>query len=299
MNEDYILSPHQGVSITINPKERDLGELTVRRFLPHSMQRKVGPFVFFDHMGPAQFAPGQGVDIRPHPHVCLATLTYLFAGSIVHRDSLGFVQEILPGEVNWMTAGRGIVHSERTGTVARSKGQQLHGLQLWVALPEGSEEVEPEFFHYEKDDIPQWQYEGSTMRLIAGTAFGESSPVRTFSRLFYLDVEIPQSGAVQLPDDYSERGVYVITGSLDFNGAHLTAGTMAVFDESVSVELNATEGSRLVMFGGDPITERYLEWNFVASTRARLEQARDDWRSGRFPVIPDDAQEYIPLPQEG
>jgi len=299
MNEDYILSPCQGVSITINPRERDLGELTVRRFLPHSMQRKVGPFVFFDHMGPAEFAPGQGFDIRPHPHVCLATITYLFAGSIVHRDSLGFVQEILPGEVNWMTAGRGIVHSERTGTVARNKGQHLHGLQLWVALPEGSEEVNPEFFHYEKDEIPQWQYEGSTMRLIAGTVFGETSPVRTYSRLFYLDVEIPQSGAVHLPDDYSERGVYVISGSVDFGGAHIAAGTMVVFDESASVELTTAGGSRLVMFGGDPITERYLEWNFVASTRARLEQARDDWSNGRFPVIPDDAEEFIPLPQQG
>lgn len=299
MNEDYILSPSQGVSLLINSRERDLGDFTVRRFLPHSMQRKVGPFVFFDHMGPADLAPGQGVDIRPHPHVCLATITYLLEGSMVHRDSLGYMQEILPGEVNWMTAGRGIVHSERASAAARSSGQKLHGLQLWVALPENAEEVEPEFFHYERDVIPQWQHENSTMRLIAGTAFGEKSPVKTYSRLFYLDVEMQESGVVHLPDDYSERGAYIISGSLNFDGACIEAGTMAVFNEGALVELTASCNTRLVILGGDPITERYMEWNFVASTRERIEQAKDDWRNGRFPVIPDDAEEYIPFPQEG
>ena len=299
MNEDYILSPSQGVSLYIRSQERDLGDFTVRRFLPHSMQRKVGPFVFFDHMGPAGFAPGQGIDIRPHPHVCLATITYLFEGSIVHRDSLGYVQEIRPGEVNWMTAGRGIVHSERTGAAARGSGQNFHGLQLWVALPEESEEVEPEFFHYDRDAIPVLHYQNSTMRLVAGTVFGETSPVKTYSRLFYVDVEMPESGAVLLPNDYSERGVYIISGSLDCRGAPIEAGTLAVFNEDAAVELTASRNTRLVMLGGDPITERYLDWNFVASTRERIEQAKDDWRNGRFPIIADDAQEYIPLPQEG
>jgi len=299
MNEDYILSPSQGVSLYIRSQERDLGDFTVRRFLPHSMQRKVGPFVFFDHMGPAGFAPGQGIDIRPHPHVCLATITYLFEGSIVHRDSLGYVQEIRPGEVNWMTAGRGIVHSERTGAAARGSGQNFHGLQLWVALPEESEEVEPEFFHYDRDAIPVLHYQNSTMRLVAGTVFGETSPVKTYSRLFYVDVEMPESGAVLLPNDYSERGVYIISGSLDCRGAPIEAGTLAVFNEDAAVELTASRHTRLVMLGGDPITERYLDWNFVASTRERIEQAKDDWRNGRFPIIADDAQEYIPLPQEG
>lgn len=299
MNEDYILSPSQGVSLYIRSQERDLGDFTVRRFLPHSMQRKVGPFVFFDHMGPAGFAPGQGIDIRPHPHVCLATITYLFEGSIVHRDSLGYVQEIRPGEVNWMTAGRGIVHSERTGAAARGSGQNFHGLQLWVALPEESEEMEPEFFHYDRDAIPVLHYQNSTMRLVAGTVFGETSPVKTYSRLFYVDVEMPESGAVRLPNDYSERGVYIISGSLDCRGAPIEAGTMAVFNEDAAVELTASRNTRLVMLGGDPITERYLDWNFVASTRERIEQAKDDWRNGRFPIIADDAQEYIPLPQEG
>ena len=299
MNEDYILSPGEGVSIFINPAERDLGEFTVRRFLPHHMQRKVGPFVFFDHMGPAVFAAGQGIDIRPHPHSCLATITYLFEGSIVHRDSLGYVQEILPGEVNWMTAGRGIVHSERTGAAARSSGQVLHGLQLWVALPDESEEVAPEFFHYEREAIPTLRHEHATMRLIAGSAFGETSPVRTYSRLFYLDVELPASATVGLPGDYSERGVYIISGSVAIAGAPMEAGTMAVLDEVGSAEITATRDSRLVMFGGDPITERYLEWNFVASNRQRIEQAKDDWRNHRFPIIEDDAEEFIPLPGEG
>ena len=298
MKEDYLLSPCHGVSLFINAKERDLGNLAIKRYLPHDLQRKVGPFVFFDHMGPADFGPGQGVDIRPHPHVCLATITYLISGSLVHRDSLGYVQEILPGEVNWMTAGRGIVHSERTGPAARASGQNLHGLQVWVALPEEFEEVEPEFFHYEKEEIPQWQHENSTMRLIAGTAYGETSPVRTYSRLFYLDVEIPASGEISLPNDYSERGMYLISGVLQYNEALIEAGTMVIFNEDAVVEIQASRDSRLVMFGGDPLTERHLEWNFVASSRKRLEQARDDWENGRFQAIPDDAGESIPYPRE-
>jgi redox-sensitive bicupin YhaK (pirin superfamily) len=198
-----------------------------------------------------------------------------------------------------MTAGRGIVHSERTGAAARGSGQNFHGLQLWVALPEESEEMEPEFFHYDRDAIPVLHYQNSTMRLVAGTVFGETSPVKTYSRLFYVDVEMPESGAVRLPNDYSERGVYIISGSLDCRGAPIEAGTMAVFNEDAAVELTASRNTRLVMLGGDPITERYLDWNFVASTRERIEQAKDDWRNGRFPIIADDAQDYIPLPQEG
>ena len=298
MKEDYILSPCHGVSLFINATQRDLGNLAITRYLPHDLQRKVGPFVFFDHMGPAEFARGQGVDIRPHPHVCLATITYLFSGSLVHRDSLGYVQEILPGEVNWMTAGRGIVHSERTGPAARASGQMLHGLQVWVALPEEFEEVEPEFFHYHSGEIPQWQHENSTMRLIAGTAYGETSPVRTYSRLFYLDAEIPGSGGIRLPNDYTERGLYLISGTLHYDDALIEAGTMVIFNEDTVVEVQASRDSRLVMFGGDPLTERYLEWNFVASTRKRIEQARDDWNNGRFPGIPDDTREFIPFPRE-
>lgn len=296
MKEDYILSPCRGVSLYIKATERDLGDFVIKRYLPHDLQRKVGPFVFFDHIGPADFGPGQGVDIRPHPHICLATITYLFTGSLLHRDSLGYVQEILPGEVNWMTAGRGIVHSERTGAAARASGQSLHGLQVWVALPEEFEEVEPEFFHYEREEIPQWQYENSTMRLIAGTAYGETSPVKTYSRLFYLDVEIPRSGGIQLPNDYSERGMYLISGTLHYNDAPIEAGTMVIFNEDAAVEIQASRDSHLVMFGGDPLMERYMEWNFVASTRKRIEQARDDWINGRFQAIPDDAQESIPFP---
>ena len=282
----------------INARERNLGDFTVKRYLPHDLQRKVGPFVFFDHMGPVDIAAGQGIDIHPHPHVCLATITYLFTGSLVHRDSLGYVQEILPGEVNWMTAGRGIVHSERAGETDRANGQSFHGLQVWVALPEDFEEVEPEFRHYERENIPRWQYENCTMRLIAGTAYGRTSPVRTYSRLFYVDVEISDSGQLRLPDDYSERGIYLISGTLNYNGVPIEAGTMVIFNDNAIVEMRASRDSRLVMFGGDPLTERYLEWNFVASTRERIERARDDWINGRFPVIPDDAGESIPYPRE-
>lgn len=296
MSEDFILDPCPGASLFIKARARELADLTVKRFLPHRLQRKVGPFVFFDHMGPAVFPPGKGVDVRPHPHICLATITYLYEGSIMHRDSLGYAQEILPGEVNWMTAGRGIVHSERSTVESRTKEQRLHGLQVWVALPEEYEEVEPEFIHYDADTIPIFDQGNSTLTLIAGNVFGKSSPVNTHSPLFYLNASMPAGATVTVPDNYSERASYLVSGSVEFNDIKIEPQTMAVYDEDKEIIIKANENSELVMFGGDPITERYLEWNFVASSKERIEQAKDDWKNQRFDKVPGDEEEFIPLP---
>lgn len=296
VNEEYIESPCDGIAAIIQSRERDLGSFSVRRFLPHNNCRKVGPFVFFDHMGPAQFSRGQGLDVRPHPHIGLATVTYLYEGEIVHRDSLGCVQSITPGAVNWMTAGKGIVHSERTGDVARASGQRMHGLQVWVALPEEYEETGPEFHHYEPGDLPVVSLDNVTMTIIAGSLFASESPVRTFSPLFYVDVDMPAATTLQIPDDYAERAVHVIAGEVDINGRNVQPFNMVICREAESIRITAVQQSRLVIFGGAPITDRYLWWNFVSSSRARIEQAKQDWQQGRFDPVPGET-ESIPLPE--
>ena len=293
--EDVILAPAPGVRLQLKPRARDLGGFFVRRYLPHAKQRKVGPFVFFDHMGPADFTPGDGINVRPHPHIGLATITYLYEGEIRHRDSLGVVQDIRPGEVNWMTAGSGIVHSERTSPENRESGQQLNGLQVWVALPEEAEEVDPEFFHYDATDIPELGNGETSLRVIAGTAFGATSPVKIYSPLFYVDATLPAGDNVILPTEYAERAIYVLSGSVSCRGLNIEAQDMVVFEPGEEIDLQAEAQSTLVMFGGDPISQRHMYWNFVSSSRERLEQAKQDWQAQRFPSVPDD-EEFIPLP---
>jgi redox-sensitive bicupin YhaK (pirin superfamily) len=280
----------------IEPRLHDLGGFGVRRVLPHLEARHVGPFVFFDHIGPAAFPPGQGIDVRPHPHIGLATVTYLFEGAIEHRDSLGFVQVIRPGDVNWMTAGRGIVHSERTPAPERAGGHGLHGIQVWVALPRDAEETAPSFHHHCAGTLPLFEREGVSLRLVLGTAYGHDSPVRTFSDMFYLGAEFPAGASLRLPPEHAERGVYVAAGTLAVDGIELPAQHLAVLAPGKDVELRASDWVQAILFGGASLDgERHLWWNFVSSSRERIEQAKRDWVESRFGTVPGDA-EFIPLP---
>jgi hypothetical protein len=282
--------------IAIKPQERDLGGFSVRRLLPSAARRTVGPFVFFDHMGPADFAPGHGIDVRPHPHIGLATVTYLFEGAIEHRDSLGTVQTITAGDVNWMTAGRGIVHSERSPADLRRSGYRMQGLQTWVALPRGQEGCDPAFVHHPGASLPVIDMPGVAMRLIAGSAFGQTSPVAVASSMFYIAVEMEAGASFVLPDEYEERAVYVLTGDIGINDGRLDATSMAVLNPSEPVTLRAHTPTRLMLLGGAPLDgERFLWWNFVASDRAAIEEASERWRQGGFDPVPGET-EFIPLP---
>jgi redox-sensitive bicupin YhaK (pirin superfamily) len=284
------------VELVIEPRERDLGAFSVRRLLPVARRRMVGPFIFFDHMGPAELAPGKGLDVRPHPHIGLATVTYLFEGEIMHRDSLGFELPIRPGAVNWMTAGRGIVHSERSGDRERAAASRLHGIQSWVALPLEHEDEEPSFTHYDADRLPRLDVDGVRMRLIAGSAFGERSPVATFSELHYLDAEFPAGGALTLDAALGERACHIVSGAIEVAGERHEAGRMLVFRNGAAVALRAPVASRVMLFGGAALEgERHIWWNFVASSKDRLEAAKRAWKDGRFPKVPGD-DEFIPLP---
>ena len=286
------------IELTIASRERDIGGFSVRRVLPSAARRLVGPFIFFDEMGPADFPAGRGIDVRPHPHIGLATVTYLFEGEILHRDSLGFVQAIRPGAVNLMVAGRGIVHSERTGPDERKRGTRLHGIQSWIALPQAREETEPAFHHHPADSLPVIEREGARLRLIAGEAFGKRSPVETFSPLFYVEAELAQGARLQLPADFRERAVYVVTGAASVAGRSIEASTMAVFAEAAEVALTAEAETRLMLLGGEPLYgKRHIWWNFVSSRPERIEEAKADWQEGRFAKVPGD-DEFIPLPSE-
>ena len=278
-------------------RKRDIGGFSVERLLPAAVRRSVGPFVFFDHMGPAQLAPGNGIDVRPHPHINLATVTYLFEGEIVHRDSVGSVQPIRPGAINWMTAGRGIVHSERTGAELRKAGSRVHGLQLWVGLPKAHEEVEPEFAHYPADSLPQLDDGGVRVRVLAGSAYGATSPVRTLSPLFYVEAMIAAGKELPVPAGPQERAAYVVEGVLGCGSDRVEASRMVVFAAGSNPVLRAQTDVRLVMIGGAPLDgERYLWWNFVSSSRERIEQAKRDWKEGRFAQVPGET-EFIALPE--
>jgi redox-sensitive bicupin YhaK (pirin superfamily) len=293
-----IIAPMDANSLKIiDPRAHDLGGFSVRRVLPHINARHVGPFVFFDHMGPAAFPPGQGIDVRPHPHIGLATVTYLFEGAIEHRDSLGFVQTIRPGDVNWMTAGSGIVHSERSPAAERAAGHTLHGIQVWVALPQDAEETEPSFHHHGADALPRIERDGVAMRLVIGSAFGLRSPVLTFSEMFYLGAAFEPGSALSLPPEHAERAVYVAAGALEIGGQAIAAGQLAVLPPGADVVLRAPAATRAILFGGAPLDgERHLWWNFVASSRERIERAKDDWRAGNFGGVPGET-EFIPLPE--
>ncbi|HEY7890292.1 MAG TPA: pirin family protein [Steroidobacteraceae bacterium] len=282
----------------IDARARDLGGFTVGRVLPSSARQLIGPFIFFDHMGPATFAAGCGIDVRPHPHIGLATVTYLFEGEIVHRDSLGSQQPIRPGDVNWMTAGRGIAHSERTAVELRQRGSRLDGLQLWVALPRSHEEIDPEFHHHPGRDVPAFGVGGASVRLLAGHAYGQTSPVRTFSPLFYLDAALPADSELPLPDEHEERAAYVVSGTVFCGNEQAERGRMLVFTPGAPATLRAVSDARVALIGGAPIDgERHIFWNFVSSSQARIEQAKRDWRAGRFAKVPGDEQEFIPLPE--
>jgi len=285
----------EDITRVIGARTRDLGDIAVGRVLPAAEQRLVGPFIFFDHMGPVAFPAGRGVDVRPHPHIGLATVTYLFEGELVHRDSLGSAQTIRPGAVNWMTAGRGIVHSERTP--AEQRGGKLHGLQLWCAIPAADEEIEPGFVHYPAESLPARVQGGATIRVLAGEAYGLRSPVATRSRLFYVDVDAPAATTLDAPDDHPERAVYVVAGAVTCAGERFERGRMLVLAAGRPVRLDAEAGTRLVLLGGEPLDgPRHIYWNFVSSSKDRIEQAKRDWREDRFPKVPGDELERIPLP---
>jgi redox-sensitive bicupin YhaK (pirin superfamily) len=285
------------VELVLKPRPRDLGEFTVRRVLPSSERRMVGPFIFFDHMGPVEFPPGKGVDVRPHPHICLATVTYLFEGEIVHRDNLGFNQTIKPGAVNWMTAGRGIVHSERTSAERRAQAHRLHGIQSWVALPLEHEEVEPSFVHYAADTLPHVERNGVSMRVIAGEAYGARSPVRTLSDTFYVEANFTPGAALTLPADITDRGAYVVTGKVTIEGDEYEPGALVLFRTGAPAEIAASAAAKVMLLGGAPLSgEREIWWNFVASSAERMERAKRDWKEGRFGQVPGEV-EFIPLPE--
>lgn len=276
-------------------KEHDLGGLTVKRVLPHFEKKMVGPFIFFDHMGPTQFKAGQGINVRPHPHIGLSTLTYLFEGGILHRDSLGNHLEILPGDVNWMTAGKGIVHSERETFEVRANPHAIDGLQCWIALPEEMAELEPSFIHVKKQQLPQIIFEDVMMRLVVGEAFGLSSPVKTYSPMFYLDIAACAGSNIERPNPTQEAAVYVISGKISVAGTEYGAGQFVLFEEQ-DMGFSFLAPGRVVMLGGQKFEKTpYLKWNFVSFNKDRIDQAVDDWRARRFPDIPDDNKEFIPF----
>ena len=283
----------------IEARPRRIDGFTVGRVLPAVGQRMVGPFIFFDHMGPAELSPGHGLDVRPHPHINLATVTYLFEGAIAHRDNLGSHQVIRPGEINWMTAGRGIAHSERTPPEERARGPRMHGIQLWVALPREHEETAPAFHHHAAGALPTVEVDGAQLRVLIGSAFGASSPVETFSPMFYVEAQVPAGGLLPLPADYRERAAYVIEGSLVCGADRVESRHMAVFASGSAPTMRAETPARVLLLGGEPLEgPRHIWWNFVSSSKERIEQAKRDWKEGRFAPVPGDDEEFIPLPSE-
>ena len=292
------------VEMIIEPRRRDLGGFEVGRVLPYAKRRMIGPFIFFDEMGPADFAPGKGVDVRPHPHIGLSTVTYMFSGELRHKDSLGFDQVIRPGDVNWMTAGAGIAHSERTDAGPRAEGQHMHGIQTWIALPDDAAETAPEFHHHPKADLPLIERGRASMRLIAGRAFGETSPVKTYSPMFYLAIEADAGAAIDAPPDDPERALYIVDGAARIDGEVYDGKQLVVLKPGAAPVIETTAASRMMLLGGAPVGERLIWWNFVATSQARLDQAKADWRASAeagFKAsvfsLPPDEEEFIPLPE--
>ncbi|HEY8126879.1 MAG TPA: pirin family protein [Methylocystis sp.] len=288
----------QTIELRIAPRARDLGGFSVRRALPDDRRQMVGPFIFYDHFGPVEFAPGQGIDVRPHPHIGLATVTYLLDGRILHRDSLENVQEIAPGAMNLMTAGRGIVHSERTPPGPRAAGQKMLGVQSWLALPLAHEETEPSFQHFSADVLPIVEDQGVCARIIAGTAFGATSPVETLSDWFYVELRLAAGAAAPLDAAYEQRALYLVDGVIEIAGERFDEPQLLIFSPGAAITIRALSDARMMLLGGAPIEgRRYLWWNLVSSSKERIEQAKRDWREGRLPSVPGD-MEFIPLPEE-
>ena len=281
----------------VAPRVHDLGGFQVRRAVPSIQTRSVGPFVFVDHMGPAVFAPGQGIDVRPHPHIGLATVTFLWSGTIHHRDSLGTIQDIGPGDVNWMTAGRGIAHSERTPAALREGEHPLHGMQTWVALPKADEEAAPAFHHHPADTLPQIQRPGARLRIVAGRAYGETSPVRVFADTLYVAIDLDPGAETELDTTHRERALYILEGNAQLDGADLPPMHLIVLDPGARHRLRANTPVKAMLLGGEPLDgPRHLWWNFVSSSKDRIEQAKHDWLTGNFGHVPGET-EFIPLPE--
>jgi hypothetical protein len=290
--------------IPIIGKRHDLGDgFIVMRVLPQVARRSIGPFVFFDYFGPVVFPPGKGVDVRPHPHIGLATVTYLFDGAQMHRDTLGSVQEIKPGDVNWMTAGRGIAHSERTGEELRARGHRLHGIQTWVGLPQKDQEAEPAFQHFPAADLPERDEKGVRLRMVTGEAFGLASPVKVFSPIFYAEAVFEPGGSLTVTPEHEERAIFIVEGELQIGGDNHGVethgeGAMLFLEKGETVTLFGNSQARVMLLGGAPLDgPRHIWWNFVSSSRERIEQAKADWRDGKFGAIPGDDKEFIPLPE--
>ena len=285
------------MTTVIAPRTHDLGGFQVRRAVPSLQARSVGPFVFVDHMGPALFEPGRGIDVRPHPHIGLATVTYLWAGALRHRDTLGSAQDILPGDVNWMTAGRGIAHSERTPPDPRAAGHALHGMQTWVALPKPDEEVAPAFHHHAAANLPLRDHAGARLRVIAGRGFGMESPVRVFADTFNVAVDLAPEAELPIVAEAVERALYVLEGQAQLDGADVPEKHLVLLDRGARHVLRARSPLKAMLFGGEPLDgPRHLWWNFVSSSKERIEQAKADWEAGAFGLIPGDDAERIPLP---
>jgi redox-sensitive bicupin YhaK (pirin superfamily) len=286
------------IDLVLVPRSVDVGHFAVRRALPHVKRRMVGPFIFFDHFGPAEFRAGQGIDVRPHPHIGLATVTFLFDGEIMHRDSLGTAAAIRPGEVNWMTSGRGIVHSERTAPDHRVDGEPIHGLQCWVAMPAAQEESAPGFSHHDSAALPLISDAGKTVRVITGSAYGQRSPVPTLTDTLFADVKLSAGATLPIDADTEERAIYLIAGEVDIAGDRYSAGRLLIFRPGDRITVTAVGDAHLVLLGGATMDgPRHIWWNFVSSRKERIEQAKADWKSARFDRVPGDEAEFIPLPE--
>jgi redox-sensitive bicupin YhaK (pirin superfamily) len=286
------------IDLMIVPRSVDLGGFEVRRALPHVKRRMVGPFIFFDHFGPAVFDAGTGIDVRPHPHIGLATVTFLFDGEIVHRDSLGTALAIRPGAVNWMTAGRGIVHSERTAPDHRSGGERLHGLQCWVAMPAGDEEIDPSFAHHDQAELPIVAEDGKSVRIVVGSLYGKRSPVPTLSDTIFADATLAPGAVLPVDADTEERAIYIVSGEIDIAGDRFASGQLLILRPGDPIAVTAASEARVVLVGGAAMDgPRHIWWNFVSSRKERIEQAKADWKQKRFDTVPGDDAEFIPLPE--
>ncbi|WP_462158858.1 pirin family protein [Pseudoalteromonas sp. GB56] len=287
--------PCDTIKMVLQPRDKDLGGFSVRRSLPTHQAKMIGPWIFFDHMGPAHFEPGDGINVRPHPHIGIATVTYLFEGEILHRDSLGSVQAIRPGDINLMVAGKGIVHSERENEKRKAFARTLNALQLWIALPTEHEEISPAFYHYPGDEIPTAEINGVSVRVMMGDAYDLHSPVMTFSKTLYAEAQLQPGQTLELPNA-QELGVYVVEGSLQAKATELPTHSMAILDNPKGVVVEAKEPTRIAIIGGNALGKRYIDWNFVSSDKERIELAKLDWKKGHFPKVPGD-NEFIPLPE--